>query len=61
MVCGVSSTTVLKGGIDISLNQWLEVAVSYDSDTGYAQVYTDGNLDSMNIDLLAQGQQVDQL
>ena len=51
-VCGVSSTTVLFGDF-LSLNQWLEVTVSYDGDTGYAQVYTDGNLYSKNIGLLA--------
>ena len=53
-VCGESSMTWLVGGI-LSINQWLEVAVSYDGDTGYAQVYVDGNLNSMNIGLLPHG------
>ena len=54
-VCGELSPTGLAGGI-LSTNQWHEVAVSYDGDTGYAQMYVDGNLDSKNMGLLAQGQ-----
>ena len=39
---------ITNTAIKMSLNQWHEVAASYNAKTGYAQVYVDGNLLSSN-------------
>ena len=39
----------------MSINQWHDVGVTYDSNTGSAQINVDGNLYSRHVGLLAQG------
>ena len=54
-VCAGSAMSWMDG-TDTTMvrNQWHEVAVSYDGETGYAQAFVDGVLYSRNIGLLAQ-------
>ena len=39
----------------MSLDQWHEVAVSYDADTGSTQMYVNGNIEFTNAGIMVQG------
>ena len=53
--CGGLSVSSINSMVVFSLSQWHEIAVSYNAETGDAQVYVDGEVHSQNIGPMALG------